>query len=94
MWFILECRHGPFPLAMSCYRKEVKPPQNFSLVGVHRSRFEYGALKFVLVISPSYELEIRHRFFFMDLFLFKEHSIKISDFFLNWIDWLGTGSAG
>ena len=41
VWFILECLHGPFPLSILCYRKEVRPPQNFSLVGVHRSRFDY-----------------------------------------------------
>ena len=61
----------------------MKLPQNFSSVRVHRSRFEYKALGLVLVISPSYELEIVHHFFFffMDSFFFKEHSIKILDFF-------------
>ena len=38
-------------------------PQNFSLVRVHRSKFEYGALGLVSIISPSSELRIKHRFF-------------------------------
>ena len=45
--------------------KEVKPPQNFSLARVHRSKFEFGALRLVLVKSPSSGLEIMHHFFFV-----------------------------
>ena len=33
-------------------------PQNFSSIGVHRSRFEYGTLRLVLIISSSSELGI------------------------------------
>ena len=41
----------------------MRSPQNFNSVGVHRSRFEYGALGLVSIISPSSELGIAHRFF-------------------------------
>ena len=43
--------------------KEVRPPKNFSSVGIHRSRFEFGALGLVLIISPSSEFGIAHHFF-------------------------------
>ena len=43
--------------------KEVRPPKNFSSVGIHRSRFEFEALGFVLIISHSSELGMAHRFF-------------------------------
>ena len=39
-------------------------PQSFNLVGVHKSKFEYGALGLVSIISPSFELRITHRFFY------------------------------
>ena len=42
---------------------EVRPPKNFSSVGVHRSRFNYGAHELVLIIFPSSKLKIEHRFF-------------------------------
>ena len=54
--------------------------QSFSLVGIHRSRSEFGALGLVLIISPLSKLGITHRFF-MDSLLFKEHFLKISNFF-------------
>ena len=41
----------------------MRSPQNFSSVGVHRSRFKYGALGLVSIISPSFELRIAHHFF-------------------------------
>ena len=44
-------------------RKEVRPPKNFSLGRIHWSRFEFGALGLVLIISPSSELGIMHHFF-------------------------------
>ena len=43
--------------------KEVGPPKNFSLVGIHLSRSEFGALGLVLIISPSSNLRIMHHFF-------------------------------
>ena len=43
--------------------KEVRPPKNFSLVGIHKSKLEFRALGLVLIISPSSELGIVHRFF-------------------------------
>ena len=42
---------------------------------------EFGAPKFVSVISPSYELRITLRFFFLDSLFFEEHSVKFSNFF-------------
>ena len=39
-------------------------PQSFSSARVHRSRFEYGALGLVSIISPSSELRIMHHFFY------------------------------
>ena len=44
------------------------------------SKFEFGAPKLVLVISPSSELRITLRVFFYSLF-FKEHVVKFSKFF-------------
>ena len=41
----------------------MRSPQNFSSIGVHRSRFEYGALGIVSIISPSSVLGIAHHFF-------------------------------
>ena len=41
----------------------MRSPQNFSSVGVHRSKFEYGALGLVSIISPSSKLRIVHHFF-------------------------------
>ena len=61
-------------------------PQSFSSVGVHRSRFEYGALGLVRIISPSSKLRIAYHFF-MDSLFFKEYYVKISIFF-------STGSTG
>ena len=61
--------------------KEVGPPKNFSSVGIHRSRFEFGALGLVLIISPSSKLIIVYRFF-MDSPFIKEHFVKILIFFL------------
>ena len=43
--------------------KEVRPPKNFSSVGIHRSRFKFKALGLVLIIFPSSELRIAHHFF-------------------------------
>ena len=60
--------------------KEVSPLKNFSSVGIHRSRFEFGALGLVLIISPSSELGIAYHFF-MDSLFFKEYSVKILNFF-------------
>ena len=53
----------------------------FSLVGVYRGMLRFGALGLVLIIAPSFELGIAHRFFFMDSLLFQKHSIKFSRFF-------------
>ena len=49
--------------------KEVRPPKIFSSVGIHRSRFEFGALVLVLIISPSFELGIVYPFFYRLLIL-------------------------
>ena len=49
--------------------KEVRPPKNFSSVGIHRSRSEFGALGLVLIISPSFELGIVYHFFYRLLIL-------------------------
>ena len=54
-------------------------PQSFSSARVHRSRFEYGALGLVSIISPSSKLGIVHHFLIHSL-LFKEYSLKISNF--------------
>ena len=37
-------------------------PQSFSSARVHRSRFKYGALGLVSIISPLFELRIVHHF--------------------------------
>ena len=55
-------------------------PQSFCSAIVHKSRFEYGALGLVLIISPSSELGIAYHFF-MDSLFFKEYSVKILNFF-------------
>ena len=39
-------------------------PKNFSSARVHRSRFEYGALGLVSIISPSSKVGIKHCFFY------------------------------
>ena len=39
-------------------------PQSFSSTKVRRSKFEYGALGLVLIISPSFELGIVYHFFY------------------------------
>ena len=57
-------------------------PQSFSSVGVHRSRFEYGALGLVSIISPSFELGIMHRFFY-ELLIIQGIFCQIFKFFLN-----------
>ena len=94
VWFILECRHGPFPLSISCNRKDVKPPQNLCSAGVHKSRLESGAPEIVFIISPSSELLIVHHFFFQGLIFLQETFHQNFRFFLNRLDWLKTGSVG
>ena len=44
--------------------KEVRPPKNFNSVWIHKSGIEFGALRLILIISPSSELGIVHRFFY------------------------------
>ena len=66
--------------------KEMSPPKNFSSVGIHRSRFEFGALALVLIISLSFELGIVHHFFY-GLLILQGTFFKISNFF-------STGSTG
>ena len=41
----------------------MRSPQNFNSIGIPRSRFEYGVIGLVLIISLSSELEIVHQFF-------------------------------
>ena len=60
--------------------KEVRPPKNFSSVGIHRSGFEFGALGLFWSYLPHPNLEL-HTIFYIDSLFFKEHSIKISNFF-------------
>ena len=55
--------------------------QSFSLGIIHWSRSEFGALGLVLIISPSSNLRIAHRFFFINSLFFKKHFVKISKFF-------------
>ena len=73
--------------------KEVRSLQNFSSVGVHRSRFEYRALGLVSIISPSSKLEIMHCFFFFLGFLILQgilfQNLRI---FPNWSTRWSTGS--
>ena len=75
---------------------ELAQPLQWISIEVHySSTFKFGAPKLVLVISPSSGLEIVHHFFFFFLYslLFKEYYIKISIFFLNRLNQLGTGSS-
>ena len=60
-------------------------PQLFSSVGVHRNRFEYGHSTLFLVISPSSELGIVHRFFY-GLLVLQEIFYQNFNFFLNRLD--------
>ena len=66
--------------------KEVRPPKNFNSVGIHRSRFEFGALGLVLIISPSSKLVIMHHFFY-GLLILQGTFCQIFKFFLNQLDW-------
>ena len=66
-------------------RKEVRPPKNFSSVGIHRSRFEFEALRLVLIISPSSELGIAHHFFY-GLLILQGNVFQNFKFSFNWID--------
>ena len=54
-------------------------PQSFSLVIIYWSMSEFGAIGLVLTKSLSSELGIMHHFFMHSL-LFKEYSLKISNF--------------
>ena len=81
--------------------KEVRPPKNFSLVGIRRSRFEFGALGLVLIISPSFELGIAHYFFVRFLILqgplyqnFKKISQPIDQSVWQYFLRRSTGSSG
>ena len=65
--------------------KEVRPPKNFNSVGIHRSRFEFGALGLVFIISPSSELGIVHRFFYGPLIL-QGTFCQNFKFFINGLD--------
>ena len=60
--------------------KEVRPPKNFSSVGIHRSGFEFGALGLFWSYLPHPNLEL-HTIFYIDSLFFKEHSFKISNIF-------------
>ena len=61
---------------------EPAQPVQWIAVEVHySSKFKFRAAEFVLVISPSFGLEIIHRLFFLDFLLFKEHFFKFSNFF-------------
>ena len=58
------------------------PVRRISVEVHYWSRFEFGAPKLILVISPSSELGITHRFFFfLDSSFFKKYSIKFLVFF-------------
>ena len=61
--------------------KEVRPPKNFSSVGIHRSRSEFRALGLVLIISPSSDLGIMHRFFLWTLYSSRNILSKFQFFF-------------
>ena len=59
-----------------------QPVQWISIEVHYSSMFKFGAPELVLVISTSSRLEIMHHFFFfLDSLLFKEHSVKFSNFF-------------
>ena len=58
-----------------------QPVQWISVEVHYLSKFKFRALELVLVISPSFGLEIIHRFFFLDSLLFKERFFKFSNFF-------------
>ena len=63
----------------------MRSPQNFSSVGVHRSRFEYRALGLVSIIFPSFELGIAHIFFFVG-FLILQGTLCQNLRICNWIN--------
>ena len=73
--------------------KEVRPPKNFSSVGIHRSRFEFRAFGLVLIISLSFDLRIVHRFFY-GLIILQETFYQNFKIFLNRIDRLASSSTG
>ena len=80
---------------LTCW--ELAHPVQWISVEVHYStRFKFGAPELVLVISPSFGVEIMQRFFFFFFFGFlnlKGKFYQIFNFFLNCLNLLGTGSA-
>ena len=67
--------------------------QSFSLGRIHWSKSEFGALGFVLIISPSSDLGIAHRFF-NGLLILQVTFCKNFKIFLNRLDQLASGSIG
>ena len=70
--------------------KPAQPVQQISVEVHYSSKFKFGALELVLVISPSSELEIMHCFFFWIPYSERNIVSNFHIFFLNWIDQLGT----
>ena len=71
----------------------MRSSQNFSSVGVHKSKFGYGALGLSSFISPSSELRIMHHFFY-GLLVIQGTFYQNFKFFLNRLDKLATSSTG
>ena len=61
--------------------------QSFSLGIIHWSRFEFGALGLVLIISLSSELGIAHHFFLWTPYSSRNILSKFQFFFLNQLNW-------
>ena len=85
-------KFGIFLSTVLPYWELDQPVRRISIKVHYWSKFEFGALEIVLVISPSSEFEIILHFFFVGFVILQGTFFQIFKIFLSQINWLASGS--